>query len=87
MNTATRYARLNITLPKDVAEYVRSNAENMSKYIAEALHERIARERREKAVKAILAGPPSFTDIDDSTAYVRGLREEDKARDKRLGLL
>jgi post-segregation antitoxin (ccd killing protein) len=43
MNTATGYARLNITLPKDVAEYVRSNTANISKYIAEAVNERIAR--------------------------------------------
>lgn len=87
MNTATNYARVNITLPKDIADYVRKNTENISKYIADALNERIAREKRENAVTAILSGPPSFTDIDDSTAYVRELREEDKKRDERLGLL
>lgn len=87
MNTATGYARLNITLPRDIAEYVRQNTTNISQYISEALRERVARERRERAFQAILSGPPSFTHIDDSTAYVRSLREEDKARDKRLGLL
>jgi hypothetical protein len=87
MNTATEYIRLNITLPSDVAEYVRKNTANISKYIAEALNERIAREKRENAVKAILSGPPTFTDIKDSAAYVRALREEDKKRDERLGLL
>jgi hypothetical protein len=87
MNTATGYIRLNITLPKDVADYVRQNTANISKYISEAISERMVRERREKAMKAILSGPPTFTDIDDSTNYVRALREEDKERDRRLGLL
>lgn len=87
MNTATEYKRLNITLPKDIAEYVQKNTENISKYIADALNERIAREKREHAMKVILSGPPTFTDIGDSTAYVRALREEDKKRDERLGLL
>lgn len=87
MNTATGYTRLNITLPKDIAEYVRENTTNISQYISEALRERVARECREEALQAILSGPPTFTHIDDSTAYVRSLREEDKARDKRLGLL
>jgi len=87
MNTVTEYARLNITLPKDIAEYVRKNTSNISKYIADAIGERITREKRETALKEILSGPPTFTDIEDSTAYVRALREEDKQRDKRLGLL
>jgi hypothetical protein len=87
MNTATEYTRLNITLPNDIAEYVRRNTSNISRYISEAISERVAREKRENALKAILSGPPSFTDIDDGAAYVRALREADKERDKRLGLL
>lgn len=87
MNTVTGYTRLNITLPKDIAEYMRQNTTNISQYISEALRERVARERREQALQEILSGPPTFTHIEDSTAYVRSLREEDKARDKRLGLL
>jgi hypothetical protein len=87
MNTATGYTRVNITLPTDIATYVRRNTANISKYISEAISERMARERREHALKTILSGSPTFTDITDSSAYVRALREEDKARDHRLGLL
>jgi hypothetical protein len=87
MNTATGYARLNITLPKNMAEYMRRNTKNISKYVSEAVSVRMEREKREDAMKAILSGPPTFTDIDDSAVYVRALREEDKERDKRLGLL
>src|SRR5262245_17288740 len=87
VNTVTGYARLNITLPKELADYVRSSTANISRYIADAVNERMAREKQESAMKAILSGPPTFTNIDDSAAYIRGLREEDKKRDKRLGLL
>jgi hypothetical protein len=87
MNIATGYTRLNITLPKDITEYMRRNTKNISRYISEAVSARMEREKREDAMKAILSGPPTFTDIDDSAAYVRALREEDKERDKRLGLL
>ena len=87
MNTTTGYTRLNITLPKDVAEYVRSNTKNISKYISEAISERVAREERQRAIHDILSEPPSFTDIDDSAVYVRELRAVDKERDKRLGLI
>lgn len=86
MNTTTGYARLNITLPKDIADYVRKNTSNISKYISETISDRIARERREKAFKEILAGPPSFTDVEDSIEYVRILRAGDEERMKRLGL-
>jgi hypothetical protein len=59
----------------------------MSKYISEAVRERIAREKREKALREILAGKPTFTDVKDGTTYVRELRSADKKRDKRLGLI
>lgn len=87
MNTATEYARLNITLPKDIAEYVRKNTANISKYISEAIREQMTRERRLRAMKALQQMPPAFPDIEDATAYVRELRATDKERDQRLGLL
>jgi hypothetical protein len=59
----------------------------MSKYISEAVRERIAREKREKALREILAGKPRFTNVKDGTTYVRELRSVDKKRDKRLGLI
>jgi post-segregation antitoxin (ccd killing protein) len=86
MNTATGYTRLNITLPKDIAEYVRKSTSNISSYIAETISERRARERREKAFKEIMAGSPSFAEVEDSAEYVRRLRAGDEKRMKRLGL-
>jgi post-segregation antitoxin (ccd killing protein) len=86
MNTAAGYARLNITLPKDITEYMRRNTKNISKYVSEAISERVAREKREKAFREIVAGPPSFDDIEDSVAYVRELRAENEERMKRIGV-
>jgi hypothetical protein len=87
MNTATEYTRVNLTLPKDILSYLKRNTGNMSKYISEAVKERIARERREKALREILAAKPTFSDARDGTTYVRELRSMDKKRDARLGLL
>jgi post-segregation antitoxin (ccd killing protein) len=52
MNTAIGYTRVNLTISKDIIEYLKHNTENMSKYISEAVRERIAREKREKALRA-----------------------------------
>ena len=87
MNTATGYTRVNLTISKDIIEYLKHNTENMSKYISEAVRERIAREKREQALSEILTGKPTFTDVKDGTTYVRELRSIDKKRDKRLGLI
>jgi post-segregation antitoxin (ccd killing protein) len=87
MNTATGYTRVNLTIPKDIIEYLKRHTANMSRYISEAVRERIAREKREKALREILAAKPTFTDVRDGTTFVRELRSVDKKRDKRLGLL
>ena len=59
----------------------------MSKYISEAIAERIARERKETALKEILASQPTFEDVKDGTTYIHELRSIDKKRDERLGLI
>ena len=87
MNTATGYTRINLTIPKDILEHLKRHTDNMSKYISEAVRERMAREKREKALREILAAQPTFTHVKDSTSYVRELREADKKRDSRLDLL
>jgi post-segregation antitoxin (ccd killing protein) len=87
MNTATGYTRVNLTISKDIIEYLKHHTENMSKYISEAVKERIAREKRQKALSEILAEKPTFPDVKDGTTYVRELRSVEKKRDKRLGLI
>ncbi len=87
MNTATRYTRVNLTIPKDIIEYLKRHSDNMSRYISEAVRERIARERREKAFREILSAKPTFTDVKDGVSFVRDVRTSDKKRDERLGLV
>jgi post-segregation antitoxin (ccd killing protein) len=87
MNTATGYTRINLSMPKELVEHLKRHTENMSKYISEAVHERITREKREKALREMLAAKPTFTNVKDGITYVRELRSEDKKRDKRLGIL
>ena len=87
MNTATGYTRINLTIPKEIVEHLKHHTENMSKYISEAVRQRIARETREKALREILAAKPTFTNVKDGTTYVQELRSVDKKRDERLGLL
>ncbi len=88
MNTQT-VVRVNVTIPKGIIEDVKrlDAKRSISKFASEAMSEKLAREKRERALTAILAGPPTFTDIEDSTAYVRALRTEDRERDKRLKLV
>jgi post-segregation antitoxin (ccd killing protein) len=87
MNTVARYTRVNLTIPTDVMEYLKHHTENMSNYISEAVKERIARDKKELALRELLAAKPTFTDVKDGTTYVRALRFADKTRDKRLGLI
>jgi hypothetical protein len=47
----------------------------------------MAREKKDKALREILAAKPTYTHVKDSATYVRELRTEDKKRDSHLGLL
>jgi post-segregation antitoxin (ccd killing protein) len=87
MNTGSTYTRVNLTIPKDLIEYLRRHSENMSRYISEAIRERIAREQKERALREILATKPTFTHVSDGTTFVREARAADKKRDRRLGLV
>ncbi len=84
-NTTT-FEKITLSLPKPLVEYLRHNVTNMSRYVNEAVSERVAQEKREKAFKTIMDNAPSFPDITDSGAYVRKLRSADAERRKRLGL-
>jgi hypothetical protein len=87
MHTATGYTRVNLTIPKDIIDYLKRHSDNMSRYISEAVRERITREKREQALREILDAKPTFTDVPDGTTFVREVRSEDTKRDERLGLL
>lgn len=78
--------RVNVSLPfelvKDLKRY--SKPRGLSKFLAIAAEEKIAKNRREKAFRELLAAPPAFTDIKDSVKWVRNLRRKDIDRLKRL---
>lgn len=80
--------RIDITVPKDVVSEVkkRTSKRGVSQFFTEAAKEKLAKEKREKALKEILAAPPAFTDIKDSVAWIRKSRRLDNKRMKRLGI-
>ncbi len=51
MNTV----RINITLPSEIAELLKG-IENKSSFIAEAIKERVEKEKREKLIKELIEG-------------------------------
>lgn len=80
--------RINISLPSDLVKDLkkRTSKREFSKFLAEAAEEKMAKEKREKALKEFLAGPPAFPEVKDSVAWVRKSRREDEKRLKRLGI-
>lgn len=80
--------RLNISLPEETIKRIKIVApkRGVSRFLAEAAEEKIRKIKAEKAFKEILAGPPAFTEIKDSVAYVRKMRRLDEKRLKRLGV-
>lgn len=53
----------------------------MSKNGSKTRGAQIAQEKREKALKEILAAKPTFADVKDGTTYVHELRKIDKKRE------
>ena len=88
MNTQTNtpYIRINISVPKDVVDAVKSRTTNLSRYISDAMREKIRREEIEKAMEELRNSPPTFENIDDPVAFIRELRAGDEERMKRLGI-
>lgn len=90
MNTSnTSFVRLNITLPKSTVEALESEVpkRGKSQFIAEAIEEKITREKREEAFERLAKLPPTFIDIKDSSAYISTMRKkEDAQRRKKLGI-
>jgi len=79
---------MNISLPKSLAEKLRKRVahRSISGFLAEATKEKLEREERERAAKALREGPPALPTIADSVAFVRELREGNEQRMRRLGV-
>ena len=86
MNTDT--SRLNISLPKRTIEKLAQAAPERGKshFIAEAIEEKLDRERWEAAFARLQALPPTLTEIEDPVRWVEELRQEDEVRLKELGI-
>jgi hypothetical protein len=81
-------SRINVSLPKtllsELEKYVPSGRK--SGFVADAVEKELAALKRKKALEEFAHLPPTFTDIDDSVAYVRSLRAESEKRLKRVGV-
>lgn len=80
--------RISITVPINVLEQVKHliDTGSVSRFISEAVAEKVARVEQQKAFEELLNAPPMFTEIADVSEYLHSLRKEDEERDKRLGL-
>jgi hypothetical protein len=80
--------RVNISMPKRIFTEVRNfvSGRNFSKFVTSAIEEKMARMKREEALKRLVEAPASFTDVDDPVAHVKTLRAGDEERAKRLGI-
>ncbi|OGG00072.1 hypothetical protein A3D78_05165 [Candidatus Gottesmanbacteria bacterium RIFCSPHIGHO2_02_FULL_39_14] len=88
MNTAMETIRLNITVPAEVLREVKQSTEKrgVSRFITEALVEKLDRVKRSKALKKMQTLPPAFPYITDSASYIRKIRKTDEKRMKRIGV-
>lgn len=80
--------RINISLQEETYRLIKNVApkRGVSRFLAEAAEEKARSIRARKAFEEILAGPPAFSDIKDSVAWVRKSRRLDEKRFKRLGI-
>ena len=80
------YVRINISVPQELVTAVKKRTTNVSKYISDAMQEKLRREEIAKTIDELRNHPPTFQAIDDPTAYIRSLRAGDEERMKRLGI-
>jgi metal-responsive CopG/Arc/MetJ family transcriptional regulator len=80
--------RVSVTLPRKTLEGLkrRVTGRTMSRFVAEAIEEKLERERKEEAWRQFMELPPTLTEITDPTQWVNNLRAEEEERLKRLKL-
>ncbi len=80
--------RVNVSMPKEVLAELQKlvPAGRKSEFISAAVEKELATLKRKQALEKFATLPPTFSDIDDSVAYVRTLRRESEQRLKRFGL-
>lgn len=80
--------RMNVSFPSDLVEKLKKVApkRGISRFLAEAIEEKVRAIERKRALKELLALPPAFPEIKNGAAYIRKLRRLDERRMRRLGL-
>lgn len=80
--------RINISLPEETANMLKkiTPKRGVSKFLVEAVEEKIEIEKKERALKKLLEAPTTFTNIKNSVNWIRKSRKLDEKRLKRLGL-
>lgn len=80
--------RINISLSEDLLTMLRNYVpvRGLSRFLSDAAKEKMDRIKRDKALKNLLAAPPTFTNIGNASAYVRAIRKESEKRARRLGI-
>ena len=84
MNTANMgVVRVNITLPKGLLSELERKVplRGKSSFVADAIEEKLVREKREMALKELAKLPPTFMGVKDAAVYIEEERaNEDKER-------
>ena len=64
--------RINVMIPKQLLHEVEKAVAKRGKssFITEAIAEKLARKKRERALEELAALPPTFTDIADGATYI-----------------
>lgn len=81
--------RINVSLPSELVRDLKrlTPARGLSKFLSEAAEEKIARKKREIALKVLLEAPPAFEFLkgkDAAAKWVRKLRAGDEKRLRRI---
>ncbi|GEM_PF-1642265 len=88
MNIAN-VVRINITVPRKLLSELEKQVpiRGKSGFVSEAIEEKLAREKKEKALKELSKLPATFTNIGDGAEYIASERKkEDKHRSAILGV-
>lgn len=81
--------RVSFTVPQNVLDDLDEEMTegNKSKFVTEAVAEKIAHRKRVRALKRLAELPPAFPHIKEGAEYIRKMREEeDTERTARLGV-
>ncbi len=81
--------RINVTIPKRLISELEKEVPKRKKsgFVSKAIEEKLARKKKERALRELANLPATFTNIKDGADYIAsGRGKEDKERSMRLGV-